>query len=111
MKKTKEKKLGEFEKIRDRLAGVDENIRLADGFEEALIGEVSGWFSDDKGHSSQRIVALYDHERCIQILVRRDGMTREEAFEHMDFNVTGAYIGGATPAFATIMRRPIVTRP
>ncbi len=29
----------------------------------------------------------------------RDGLSYEEAIEHMDFNVTGTYVGDFTPFF------------
>ena len=44
-------------------------------------------------------MAVYDYEKCIQVLVERDGMTREDAEEFFDFNVVGAYVGENTPIF------------
>jgi hypothetical protein len=65
---------------------------LADGFEEALIGSVRRF--------GQGPIALYDYDKCIQILMR-DGTSYEEAVEHFEFNVIGAWVGEGTPAFAT----------
>ncbi|WP_433358607.1 hypothetical protein [Streptosporangium sp. CA-115845] len=79
----------------------DEGFLLADGFDDALIGVVEGWFAGNV----HTLVALYDVERCVQILMR-EGMDEEEAREFIDFNVTGAYVGEGTPAFATIYRQP-----
>ncbi|MDP9850483.1 hypothetical protein [Streptosporangium lutulentum] len=79
----------------------DAGFLLADGFDEALIGVVEAWFAGNI-HS---VVALYDTARCIQILMR-EGMDEEEANEYFEFNVTGAYVGEGTPAFATIYRQP-----
>jgi hypothetical protein len=31
--------------------------------------------------------------------MRRDGMTQEEAYEFLDFNVVGSYVGDLTPIF------------
>jgi hypothetical protein len=31
--------------------------------------------------------------------MQRDGMDLEDAVEHMDFNVTGAWVGEQTPMF------------
>ena len=65
-------------------------IMLADGFEEAFVGI---------GQQFTTHFAVYDHGRCVQILVERDGMTEEEAEEFMEFNVTGAWVGKGTPVF------------
>jgi hypothetical protein len=42
---------------------------------------------------------VYDLNKCIEVLVDRDGMSQEEAVEYMDFNVLGAYVGEETPIF------------
>jgi len=67
---------------------------LADGFEEAFI-EVCRRFG-------QPSIALYDIGKCLEILVQRDGATLEEAIEHFEFNVIGAWAGDGTPAFALL---------
>lgn len=67
----------------------EEEALLADGFEEALLGHTQG----------SNIVAVYDYDMCVHILMERDGMTCEEAVEFMDFNVTSAYVGEKTPIF------------
>jgi hypothetical protein len=84
------------EKILEELAEMDPEMLLADGFEEAVIGYVTIF---------NKTVSLYDRNKCLDILVKRDGMTYEEAVEFFDFNVTGAYVGDLTPAFATILRK------
>jgi hypothetical protein len=81
-----------FAEKREVIADVDEEILLADGFEDALAGYVRVF---------TRTAALYDHEKCISILVKRDGMSYEEAHEYFEFNVVGAYVGEHTPAFGT----------
>lgn len=70
----------------------DEGVLLADGFEDAFIGVARrfGWSED---------VAVYDLEKCLQILVDRDGMDREGADEFFEFNVLGAWVGDQTPVF------------
>jgi hypothetical protein len=72
-------------------AQVDEEILLADGFEDAFIGVAE--------RSSQHPLAVYDAGKCIEILVERDGMSYEEAEEFFSFNVTGAWAGEYTPLF------------
>lgn len=82
--------------------GPDDGLLLASGFDTALIGVVEGWFA-----AGWRLVALYDVEQCVRILTR-DGLDEEEAREFVQVNLTGAYVGEGTPAFATIYRRPII---
>lgn len=68
----------------------DDRPLLADGFGEALIGV---------GTRFNAGVAVYDWDKCVKILMERDGLAYDEAVEHMDFNVTGAYVGPHTPIF------------
>lgn len=65
----------------------------ADGFNEAIIGVCRRF--------GQSPIVAYDYEKCIQILVSRDGMTEEDAREFFEFNVIGAYVGEGTPCFIT----------
>lgn len=67
----------------------DAEILLADGFDEAFLGI---------GIRFQRPVAVYDMAKCLKIL-RKDGLSAEEADEWMSFNVLGAYVGDGTPIF------------
>ena len=69
--------------------GDDENILLADGFDDAFIGI---------GRQFGKGLAVYDGFKCIQILIE-EGMTEEEAEEYFQFNVEGAYVGENTPIF------------
>lgn len=66
----------------------DENILLADGFEDAFIGI---------GRQFGKPMAIYNRSKCIEILM--DDMTFEEAEEYFSFNVEGAYVGEQTPIF------------
>ena len=74
----------------EELMEVYDGCLMADGFEEALIGF---------GTRFNNPVTIYDLRKCLDILVRRDGMSQEEAEEYMDFNVLGAYVGEETPIF------------
>ena len=64
---------------------------LADGFEDAFIGHF------------QRVgkprVAVYDYDKCIKVLVNRDGMSECGADEYLQFNAVGAWVGEGPPAF------------
>mgnify|MGYP003119598374 FL=1 len=64
---------------------------LADGFSRAFIGIGHRAGSND--------IAVYDYDKCAKVLMRRDGMTEEEAYEFLDFNVVGSYVGDLTPIF------------
>tara|TARA_Y100001956_G_C4126340_1_gene190303 strand:+ start:3347 stop:3646 length:300 start_codon:yes stop_codon:yes gene_type:complete len=75
----------------------DDDILLADGFEQAWMGVVVSNGSHPK--------ALYNEDVCIDILVERDGMGYDEAVEYFQFNVAGAYVGEYTPAFTCPFRR------
>ena len=74
----------------EELMEIYDGALMADGFEEALIGFGTRFNSP---------VTIYDLNRCLTILVERDGMSYEEAQEYMDFNVLGAYVGEETPIF------------
>jgi hypothetical protein len=41
----------------------------------------------------------YSVEKIIEILMNRDGMTRDEAHEFFDFNILNAYMGEYNPSF------------
>jgi len=68
----------------------DETFLKADGFDEAIIG------LDEK---SGRLI--YSTTKCLEILVKDEEMTMEEAIEHFYYNVSGAYMGEQTPIFCT----------
>ena len=74
----------------EELMEIYDGCLMADGFEEALIGF---------GTRFNNPVTVYDLNKCIDVLVDRDGMSQEEAMEYMDFNVLGAYVGEETPIF------------
>lgn len=44
-------------------------------------------------------VLCYDMDWIIQKLMKRDGMTHEEAVEYFEYNQLGAYVGKQTPIF------------
>ena len=77
--------------IKTHLAEESPETLLADGFEAALIGTVRQF---------TKTLALYDYDKCVEILIHRDGMLHEEAVEFMEFNVVGAWMGDHTPVFS-----------
>ena len=42
---------------------------------------------------------MYDYDLCIDVLIQRDEMSLQEAYEFMDYNVVGSYVGEQTPLF------------
>jgi len=65
----------------------------ADGFDEAIIG---------LGRQFNNEVVVYDEDKCLKILMDRDGMDYDEAQEFFEFNVVGAYVGEHTPIYVRI---------
>lgn len=68
----------------------DSGVMLADGFDDAFIGIGR--------QASKEPFAVYDREKCIEVLVRK-GMDHDEAEEYFEFNVQCAWIGNQTPIF------------
>lgn len=80
-----------IEYINNYAALAESELLLADGFEAAIVGIAEGC-----GRSP---AVVYDREKCVAILMERDGMDRDEAEEFFEFNVAGAYVGAGTPVF------------
>jgi len=79
------------EKLQENFPEIwEEGLLMADGFEDAFVGV---------GRQFTKPVAVYDREKCIDILITRDSMDFEEAEEYFEFNVQGAYVGEDTPIF------------
>jgi len=62
----------------------DEEILIADGFDEAVIGI-----------DTQSMRLIYSVSTCIGILMK--DMSSEDAWDHFGYNVSGAYVGEQTP--------------
>jgi hypothetical protein len=75
----------------ESLADVNPDALLADGLEAAIIG-----YTVNQHHAH---VAVYSYQKCIEVLVARDGMTHEEADEFLQVNTLGAYVGENGPLF------------
>jgi len=65
----------------------------ADGFDDAIIGI---------GRQFNKTIVVYDESKCLDILIKRDGMTEKEAIEFFEFNVVGAYVGEHTPIYVRL---------
>lgn len=67
-----------------------EGVLLADGHDDAILGLV------EVGEGI--IVVAYSIKTILQGLVN-EGLTWEEASEHFEFNIRGAYCGPCTPVY------------
>jgi hypothetical protein len=75
----------------DELGELNPYALLADGLEAAFVG-----YTVNHHHAH---VAVYDVEKCIKVLMDRDGMDREGAEEFLEFNTLGAYVGENGPLY------------
>ena len=76
---------------KETISEINPDALLADGFDDALFGVCYQF--------GQLPVVSYDYNKCIDILIERDGMSEEEALEYFEFNVLGSYMGPNTPVF------------
>jgi len=67
----------------------DEELLTVDGHDDAIVG-VCRQFN--------KSFVVYDAHKVIATL-RAKGMSQEEAVEFYEFNIVGACVGDATPAF------------
>ena len=74
----------------------EEECLTADGFDNALVGFTCG----------PNMVAVYDIQRMIEVLVA-EGMTAEDAVEHLDYNVIGSYVGEKTPQYMSFVTEEV----
>ena len=73
------------------LSEVNEDMLLADGFDEAIVGYIE--------RAGMSPIACYDKDRCIEVLAK--DMSYDDASEYFYYNVIGAYMGENTPCFLT----------
>lgn len=71
----------------------EQEALTADGFDDCSLGLVERF-----GMSP---IYCYDKTKMIKKIIEQDGMTIEEANEHFDFNIVGAWVGEGTPCFLT----------
>lgn len=76
---------------REEIAEINPDAMMCDGFDDAIIG------------IAERInlepIVAYSVEKILDIMIKRDGMTYEEALEYYDYNIAGAWMGEHTPVF------------
>jgi hypothetical protein len=91
MAKVKKKK-PKPRKKKSTLSNQFHGMLAADGFDDAVVGHTVA-------QPGRPALIVYQYERCIHILMERDGMEYAEAVEFMDFNVVGSWVGEGTPVF------------
>ena len=69
----------------------DEMPIFYDDFDDAILGVTE--------RMNEKPVIAYSVDKIIEIMVKRDGMTHEEAVEFFDFNIGGGWLGPNTPMF------------
>lgn len=82
---------------REEISEHVEDAMFMDGYDDCILGVVERFGSPG--------LVLYDRERVIQKLMKRDKMPRESAEEFFEFNMAGAWVGEGTPAFARVLRK------
>jgi hypothetical protein len=71
----------------ETLAELNPEAFLLEGFGDALIG-----YTETLPNR-----AVYDAQKCIQILMDRDGVSLQDAQENFDFNCVFAHVGDNSP--------------
>jgi hypothetical protein len=71
------------------------NALMADGFDKAIIGI---------GRQCNKKLVIYDEDKCIQILMNQQKMSKDEAIAFFEFNVACAYLGEDTPVFVVVRK-------
>lgn len=66
----------------------ESSLLLADGFDSCIIG-----FCSD----SERIV--YNREKMIELIMKRDNMSDIDALEFLEYNIWASYVGEHTPIY------------
>ena len=79
--------------IREKLSKhFGDDLLFADSFDSAIIGV-------SLGTTGGRVV--YDVEKMVQVLSKKQGITCEEAWEYLEYNTFSAYVGERTPLYVT----------
>ena len=80
------------EQIADNYVGGDELLFMdQEYFDEAIIGVAT--------NAVGMVAVAYSEPKVIELLVKHDKMTPDDAMEHYQFNILGAYVGENTPVF------------
>ena len=72
--------------VTQNMIGNDELLKI-DGFDDAIIGV----------ERSIEPKLVYDIDKIAEILMTREQMTEEDAYDYISYNITSAYVGEKTP--------------
>lgn len=75
----------------DEISEINPEALICDGFDDAIIGLAN--------RINLGPVVAYSVEKIIEIMMDRDGMSYEEAYEFYSYNIVGAWLGEGTPVF------------
>jgi len=80
------------EQIANNYVGGDELLFMdQEYFDEAIIGVAT--------NSLGMMAVAYSEPKVIDLIIKHDRMTPDEAMEYYQFNILGAYVGENTPVF------------
>jgi hypothetical protein len=89
--------VGSFHSKKERNASIEMDHTLyADGFDQAIIGLCIEC-------SPARVV--YDKQKMVEILMKEDEMSEEDAIDFLEYNTWNAYVGEGTPIYVTVMSK------
>jgi hypothetical protein len=71
------------------IAEKNPNALLADGLNEAIVGMTD----------SSEPVPIYDKQKCVEVMMKKEGWDYTTALEFLEFNTFSAYMGEHTPMF------------
>ena len=77
--------------LRETLKETNPEAMFADGLDEAIVGLGTR-------HPTAPVV-VYDYDKCIDVFMRDNNWSYDEAVEWMEFNVVCSYVGPGTPIF------------
>lgn len=77
------------DQILEFLDEIDADVLLMDNMDEALIGIAQ--------RPSEPLLAVYSYDLIIKILMERDSMSYEDAYDFYEHNIGCAWVGEYTP--------------
>lgn len=82
----------QYKEIINQMDELNPEALFADGLRDAIVGYT-------RILDTGKEVVVYDAYKVIEVLMRDEGMTYEDAVEYADFNIFTAYMGENTPLF------------
>ena len=88
-------------------------VSIIESFDDAIIGYTDSVMGmdpdeyslvDDEGIIGRPVRLVYDRARCIEILKRKHGTSRNKAEEDLE-SEESEYYGASTPVFVTVLKR------